>query len=256
MKEKWNYLIRFLGTGFSFAVFGIGGFLLSTIGFATVRVLYQRRGTANLKIKFLISRAFAWFMRLMTWVGVLTFEFDGLEKIKEDAGCLVLANHPSLIDVVAVISVYPQANCFVKDGLWQNPLLRGIVTGAGYINNAQPNALELAEAALSAGDSLIIFPEGTRSVPNTPLDLKRGASQVAIRLNRPIRLIHISMNPSTLTKAERWYQIPPRRVQMQIRIGEKIEPDNFPAIELPPSLRARHLTHKVKEKLERALAQG
>lgn len=251
-----NYWRRLLGTALSFMVFGIGGLILSSVGFTVIRLFNRDPRQRELKIKAAVSRAFSLFMRFMTWVGVLTFSYDGIEKTKDDGGCIVLANHPTLIDVVALISLYPQANCFVKGGLWDNPLLRGIVRGAGYINVKNPMALELAETALAAGDTLVIFPEGTRSVPAQSLNLKRGASQIALRLNRPIRLVHISVSPSTLTKAERWYQIPDRRAKMLIRIGDKILTEQYPSRELPVSLRARQLTHKVKEKLERELAQG
>lgn len=251
-----NYWQRLTGTALSFALFGIGGLILSRLGFFIVRLTSRDPLIARLRIKKLVSHAFAFFMRFMAFTGVLHYEFEGLEKIRDDGGCIILANHPSLIDVVALISVYSQANCFVKGGLWENPMLSGIVRGTGYINSSSESALEEARLALTSGDSLIIFPEGTRSVPGKPLDLKRGASQLALRLNRPIRLVHISMNPSTLTKAERWYQIPPRRAEMKIRIGAKIEPKDYPSQDLPTSLRARHLTHKVKEKLERELAQG
>jgi hypothetical protein len=40
---------------------------------------------------------------------------------------MIIANHPSLIDVVFLIGLVRQANCVVKQSLWENPFTRGPV---------------------------------------------------------------------------------------------------------------------------------
>ncbi len=48
----------------------------------------------------------------------------------------MIANHPTLIDVVVLIGLMEQANCVVKQALWSNPFTKGPVQSAGYILNA------------------------------------------------------------------------------------------------------------------------
>lgn len=251
VKAKLNYTWRFFATGFGFSLFGLGGLFISQILFRLEKLKSLSPDERQRRAKITVQKAFRFFMNYMDRVGVVAHEYHGLEKVKDDSGCIVLANHPSLVDAVAVMAVYPKANCIVKDGLWQNPFLRDIVAGTGYINSSQgDDVIRMAGTSLDKGENLVIFPEGTRSVPNQPMKLKRGAAHVALRLNRPIRIVHIQMNPTTLTKSEKWYNIPPQRAKIKVSIGEKILPEAFPSDQLPPSIRARHLNRMIQEKLE------
>ena len=187
----------------------------------------------------------------MATTGLGNFKIDGAEKAQDDSGCIVLANHPSLIDVVVLISVYPQANCIVKSDLFNNFFLKNVLLGAGYVpSDLGEDTLKHCKNALSEGDTLVIFPEGTRSVPGQPITAKRGASQIAIRLEAPIRLAHIGLNVSTLTKSEKWYKIPATKGTFYLTIGDKIAPTDFPGNGMPMGVGARRLTNLVVEKLE------
>ncbi|WP_369678325.1 lysophospholipid acyltransferase family protein, partial [Enterococcus faecium] len=93
-----------------------------------------------------------------------------LDTIKNAKGQLIIANHPSLIDVVVLISIVRNADCVVKADLWKNPFLKGVVKATGYINNdADPEYfLNQCQQSFARGNNLIVFPEGTRSVPGKP----------------------------------------------------------------------------------------
>ncbi len=56
----------------------------------------------------------------MSGVGVLSYEFHGAERLGRP-GQIILANHPSLIDVVFLIGFTPQATCIVKEALFPQP---------------------------------------------------------------------------------------------------------------------------------------
>ena len=64
----------------------------------------------------------------------MTYQIEGGERLQRD-GLLVLANHPTLIDVVCLISLLPNADCVVKRAVARNPFMRGPVRAAGYISN-------------------------------------------------------------------------------------------------------------------------
>ena len=94
----------------------------------------------------------------------MTYQIEGGERLQRD-GLLVLANHPTLIDVVCLISLLPNADCVVKRAVARNPFMRGPVRAAGYISNDDGAGLvDDCVAAVHAGGTLVIFPEGTRSV--------------------------------------------------------------------------------------------
>jgi len=79
---------------------------------------------------------------------------------------MIVANHPSLIDVVFLIGLMRQTNCVVKQSLFQNPFTRGPVRDAGYISNdGSADMLDAAADALREGQTLIIFPEAPAPHP-------------------------------------------------------------------------------------------
>ena len=63
----------------------------------------------------------------MRGVGILTLDVR-VESINQNApGQIIVANHPSLLDVVFLVAQLPQADCIVKREAWSNPYLGGAV---------------------------------------------------------------------------------------------------------------------------------
>ncbi len=222
MLAKVSYGFRWLATAFSFFIFGIGGILLPLI----VPIIYLFPGDENIREKRgqrLIHNAFRGFIWMMKVLGVLTFSVSDIERLREAK--LILANHPSLLDVVFLISLVPNANCVIKSSLLMNPFMRGPIKAAGYIVNAgnEAGVIEAATGAFDKGHALIVFPEGTRTTPLKKIKLKRGAANIAIRSGVDITPVIISCVPTTLTKRDRWYQIPSRPMHYKIMVKDMIE---------------------------------
>jgi 1-acyl-sn-glycerol-3-phosphate acyltransferase len=73
----------------------------------------------------------------------------------------------------------------------------------------------------------LIFPEGTRTEKDALLNtFQRGAANIAIRANVPIRPILIKCTPSTLTKNEKWYHVPQERFHIQIKVLDALYIEN------------------------------
>lgn len=157
---------------------------------------------------------------MMRALGVLTYSIEGQEYL-DHPGELVIANHPSLIDIVFLISVLPDAKCIVKSELLKNPVMWGPVTCTGYIPNVDAEQL-LRDCvdSLQSGSSLVIFPEGSRTVSGHPLRFKRGGAHIAINSGCPIRLVHIKSEPPILGKHEKWYHIPSRRPHFTLTVQQ------------------------------------
>jgi len=227
LAAKINYSWRLVATAISFTSFGLGGLVL---WFLVFPVLFILPGTAKIKIdrgQSLIHYSFYTFIGLMHRLGVMTYEVHGLEKLNRP-GQLVVANHPTLVDVVFLISRIKQASCIVKAKLWHNPFMRGPIKNAGYIKNEDPEVMiEECVAWLKQGGCMIIFPEGTRSIPGKPFHFQRGAAAIALQANAIVTPVTITCNPSTLTKAEQWYQIPARRFHLTMSVGDDFILDEF-----------------------------
>jgi 1-acyl-sn-glycerol-3-phosphate acyltransferase len=166
---------------------------------------------------------------------------------------MIVANHPSLIDVLFLLACVPEAVCIVKHALRRNPVLTWLIGWAGYVSNGSPDGLVRdCVAALAGGHSLIVFPEGTRSTPGCPLALRRGAARIALESGAPIVPVRIHCEPSTLTKGTRWYQIPPRPPHLSFVVGAPLQLTSGGDTPDSTAGRARALT----QQLARLLAPG
>jgi 1-acyl-sn-glycerol-3-phosphate acyltransferase len=213
---------RVLATGFCFASFGLGGLLLWVAVFPLLTLAVRDERARVRAARAVIHRAFRLFVGLMRRVGVLSYEVRGGQRLLRP-GLLVLANHPTLIDVVFLIALIPQADCVVRSGLATNPFTRGPVRAAGYVcNDAGQDLVWDSLEALAAGQTLLIFPEGTRTPRTGPSKLHRGAAQVAVRAPRDVTPVVIRCEPLTLGKGEKWYKVPPRRAHFTIQVGEDV----------------------------------
>ena len=240
----WDRFWRLLATGFSFLVFGIGGLLL-TLTVVPMSWLIADQSRRERWMKYVVHRCFRFFTAMMENLGALTVETSQLDRLAQP-GQLVIANHPTLIDVVFLISFMPRADCVVKSSLLKNPFTRGAVKAARYIANDDPEAvIKAAGESIARGNSLIVFPEGTRTTPGEKLRLQRGAANIAIRTRQNLRPVIIDCDPPTLTKDTPWYRVPERRLHMKFRVGEEL--DISPYLEGKPSVMSRQLTAAIKD---------
>lgn len=238
-----NYVWRLLVTGLCFASFALGGALLSAIALPILGLLPGAARQRHLRARRLIGFMFGVMIRTLCVTRTMRLEISGLDRLRRHPGALILANHPTLIDVVILLWLYPQASCVVKAALWKNPFYWGVVRAAGYIDNASPESLiEDCAGRLTEGESLLIFPEGTRTLPGEPLDFTRGASYVALRCGRPLVPVVITCDPPTLTKNAPWYRIPPRAFEMRIAVQEPLPLESLIPVPDPMPIAARRLT--------------
>jgi 1-acyl-sn-glycerol-3-phosphate acyltransferase len=244
---------RRFGTGLSFVTFGVGGTLLSVTLFPLLRLISADKISARRRINGAMRRVMGLFIGFMRSLGLLTYELHGLDRLAR-SGQLIVANHPTLIDVVFMLWLTPDVGCVVKRALWRNPALRWPVIWAGYIPNTEGAQLvQDCAGVLKGGRSLLIFPEGTRSVPGKPLALKRGAAQVALASRADIVPVTIVCDVPFLTKGSHWYRVPPRRPHFTITVGQPIPARRYAGENQPNSIVARHLTTQLATHFSRGI---
>ncbi len=209
MLQQLNYFWRVIATGLCFTLFGVGGLLLSLFVLPVQRLAIKDEQAQKAVARKTVHYTFKFFIAFMQFVGIFKFDLQQAQQLKALNGHLVMANHPSLIDVVVLISLIPNADCVVKTHLFNNMFLKGVVSNTGYISNADPaGLLDDCEASLKAGNNLIIFPQGTRTKPEEDLRFQRGAANIAIRCQAQVTSVMLKVVPSTLTKNVPWYRIP------------------------------------------------
>ncbi|MDW6001845.1 lysophospholipid acyltransferase family protein [Vibrio mangrovi] len=243
-----NRFWRLLATAVCFGIFGLGGLIISFILIPLIRISCPTQEKREYRVQALIRLAFSLFCKIMKFSGAMDYKFSGIEKLTNDRHCLLIANHPTLIDYVLITSQLKQCDCLVKSDIWSNPFIKHIVNAAGYIPNKTPDDLiKACETRLNKGNVLLIFPEGTRTTQGKSPTLRRGAAQVAIRTQTDLRIIHISVSPSFLTKEKMWYKVPREKPVFHIEVKDKIEVRNFIQETDNPTLSARRLNNYLAE---------
>ena len=243
-----TYLWRLLVTGTSFLAFGLGAVVVGVVLLPLVRIIPATRERRRARARAVMSGALRLFIVLMHRLGGMSYEFRGRERLGRP-GQLILANHPSLIDVVFLLAFVPGAGCVVKAGLWRNPLTRAAVTLTEFIRNDSPaDMIVSAAAALHDGQPLIFFPEGTRTRPRQPLAFHRSGANIALRAAASVTPVYIRVEPTTLTKAEPWYRIPARRPHFTLVVGEDVDLQGYRAAPLPVA--SRELNERLQEQFE------
>lgn len=253
--SRLERLWRQCGTGVSFALFGLGGLFLTVFVFPTINIVYRDRAKRAAAAQWTVHATWKLFVWVVVALGVIDFETDRENLLRGDTGTLVIANHPSLIDVVLIMSLMRRTQCVVKPGVWNNPFMRGVIKATSYIPNMgdPERTLEDCVAALRAGNNLVIFPEGSRTVPGKRMLLQRGFANIALRAGAPIRLVTVSCTPPTLRKGEKWYQSPPRRPCFRVRVCDRIDPASLRRSDTP-SRDARILTADITRRFEELIA--
>lgn len=252
--KKLRYCWRALRTGLAFAVFATGAIVLVAIvlplGLLPCRTVGERQRRAQ-RFVHKAFRLFAWFMES---VGLIRVSQIGIERLADRSPNLIVANHPTLIDVVLLLACLPQADCIVKNAVRKNTFLRGIVAHAGYLPNDLGDALvDSCVDRLRSNRSLLLFPEGTRSPKGGLGAFQRGAARIALKSRRPIVPIVITCHPPTLLKGERWYDVPDRPAHFTLRAEEPIDSTQYLDEEMAPALAARRLTADLRALYEKRL---
>ncbi len=242
---------RVPATGIGFALFGLGGVVFSLSVFP---VLYfmpvnkMRRARATRRV---IALVFRNYVRVLRALGLLSYEFHRIERLHRP-GQLIIANHPSLLDVVFLMGL-TDANCVVKASLWRNPFTAMAVRAANYVSNSDPDLYNRCVDTFKAGHSLIIFPEGTRTKPGQPLVFHRGPSNLALSAGMAMTPVVIRCEPATLLKNQQWYEISAQPPHYTISVLPDVATAPYMADGQMQSMAARQLTRDLIELFTRQL---
>jgi len=216
------WLWRLFATALSFTLFGAGGLVLSLLVFPAQWLISSSKHDFHQRARLAVHYSFRSLLYFMRSVGLLTLNFPKPDRLGKP-GQMIIANHPSLLDIMLLIAHVKNANCIVKHGLSKNIFTWGPLTACGYISNDQSmEMLERAAEVLREGQTLIVFPEGTRTPLGATPHFHRGACTIALRGASCITPVVIRMQPRSLTKGEPWYHIPARRITYSIQVGEDI----------------------------------
>jgi len=253
MVQSIEHAWRVVATGIAFGSFGIGGLVLGLVVLPLVRLLPGTPRERDFRCQRVVHHTFRIFVAQMQAMGLMTVRFRDPEELRRP-GQLVVANHPTLLDAVFLVSQMPQADCVIKRAILSNAFMRGVVRCAGYLSNDLGDELiEACAERLRDGRSLLLFPEGTRSPAGRLGEFQRGAAHVALRSGKPLRPVTIHCDPPGLVRGQKWYDVADRPLEIDIECDEPIYPVDLPAGPRGRGAAARRLTSELRDFYEKRL---
>lgn len=250
VRDRAFRLWRIAGTGLSFIVFGVGAFTLALVVFPLCHLAPGSLAEKEMRVQLWIHRAYRFFVGLMQGLGLQSSRWTGIESLRAPGPHLVVANHPTLVDVVHLVAQLPQADCVVGEEWSRNFFFRRASQLAGYIPNALgAEVVELCVARLREGRTVVLFPEGTRSPRGGLHPFQRGAAHIAIATGVPLQPVVITCAPRMLMKNQPWWDVPERPGRYSFRVGDPIHPERFLAAGAPRALAARELTAALRDEM-------
>ena len=168
--------------------------------------------------------------RIMLWVSGIRVKAEGQENADPGVPCVYMSNHQSYFDILALLAYVPVSFKFiVKQELMRIPIFGLAMRRAGYIGIERKDhrkaiqSMNKAAEKMRNGVSVLIFPEGTRSVDGRLQEFKRGGFILAIKSGCAI--VPVALNNS--------YRIAPKgslrinKMPMDIHIGKPISVKDY-----------------------------
>lgn len=143
------------------------------------------------------------------WLRVLRVaDFDHRGALPDlPAGpCVVVANHPTQMDVTAVGACLGGACTVVKSSVYRRPMVRPLMVGAGLLEGPGTDPISIGRVIddgvqrLRDGMRIFVFPEGSRSFPDGLRPFGRVAFEIACRANVPLVTVGIRCEPVWLSR--------------------------------------------------------
>lgn len=218
LRRVYEYCVFYGG----FTLFGLASLIWSFIAGLLYPILPRRIGKPL--GQWMIMGGFRWFLAMLKLSGIVHLDLKALDVLRDERSLIIAPNHPSLLDVVLVVSRLPRVTCIMKAEIWGNVFLGGGARLAGYICNESPSDMvKVAAKVLTEGDQLLVFPEGTRTVTPPINNFKGGSVLMAKKAGAPVQTVFIETDSPFLSKHWPLFKKPPFPLVYRARLGRRFE---------------------------------
>jgi 1-acyl-sn-glycerol-3-phosphate acyltransferase len=246
---------RWLRVAITVAIYTV----LSPFGYLLIAVAHATGSADPLRRARRMQRITAGAYRIMHawlhWVRITRYDRREVLRDVPAGACVVVANHPTLMDVTAILAALGSGITVVKPALYRRRTLRPLLMGAGHIEGpgADPVAagrvIDQAVERIRQGFSFVIFPEGTRSVGGRLRPFGRAAFEVACRARVPVVSVAIRCDPVWLSKEVPLFEPPHPVPRLRLRTLAIDDPARV-------DYDSRRLLRTVEARFQRWLSDG
>lgn len=156
----------------------------------------------------------------------IRYRVRGRENVPGSRAVVFCSNHESNVDPPVLFqALHRRLHILFKAELKKLPILGKVMVAGGFVpvererKEASMASIEVAADSIRAGNSFLIFPEGTRSRTSELLPFKKGGFIMAIKAQAPIVPVAVSGGRAAMQKGS-WFVRP---VMVDVRIGQPVE---------------------------------
>ncbi len=146
---------------------------------------------------------------------------SGGENVPEGEVLAIACNHQSFLDIPVLLAhINPPVPLLSKAEIGKVPMLGGWMRHLGCIfvkrgdRRAGMDVMKQAEAQLKGGQSMIIFPEGTRSKTGRIGEYKAGVVRIAVRAG--VRILPVVLKGTSKGLEDNGFRVKPTQVSLTI----------------------------------------
>jgi 1-acyl-sn-glycerol-3-phosphate acyltransferase len=203
---------RTVQSAVGFGYFWVGGTAIGAIALPLASIGAKDELDRVRRCQRVVQRLSRHYHRVVERLGVGTIDVDTYAAAVPKGPCVVVANHPTILDVVLFLAAHEHLCVVAKGELFRGPFVGPLLRSCGHIDAGDGGEMEgaavirAAMERLEAGFSVLIFPEGTRSPPEGMFQFKRGAFELATRAQVPLLPVFIRCDPPVLVKGVPWWK--------------------------------------------------
>ena len=150
-------------------------------------------------------------------------QVHGLNNLPRNSGAILVANHRSRLDGFLLYSLMDRMSySFIKSDYFKNPFVRWYLKGGGGIpvkkGDLRLSAMRVAQSALSAGGTLLVFPEGHINEGDRLLPFENTFVKLSLKYRVPV-VPAIIVGTDQVLPDGKWF---PRPSRIQVIVKEPI----------------------------------
>jgi 1-acyl-sn-glycerol-3-phosphate acyltransferase len=203
--------------------FGVICLIWSMIAVVAYPLLSRRWGAALGRFGIMAGfRLYSWTLSLS---GMYRFDVRAVDALRGCPPLVVVANHPSLVDALAILSRHPNLVCVVKGDTLRNVFFGASSRLAGYVSTSQPRQmLKECIEELKRGNLVLLFPEGTRTTraPFNPLASSVGV--IARHAGVPVQTLIIETDSPYVSKGWGLFRVTRLPITYRVALGRRFDP--------------------------------
>jgi 1-acyl-sn-glycerol-3-phosphate acyltransferase len=187
--------------GVKFAIFVAATIVLSLL--TTMIGVFERHG----KLAYQVNRLWTW---IVLRAGGVTLKVEGLENLDARRPYIFMVNHQSNLDIPVLVQCLKdfQLRWIAKRELLWVPFFGWAMWATKHVivdrsdRSGALGSLKRAQERIAGGISVVVFPEGTRSLDGGLQPFKRGGFLLAVKSKTPIVAVTINNSGRILPRGD------------------------------------------------------